>query len=295
MYCSRYAVVHAVETLAVLFEALHHSDMFQTQRFIIACIALSLGVGVGFLISGSITTERVSQVDTPNIQVDRQTSVREFKNALALSYALERNALLADATPDMLVHTFPAIHPEDFDGVETVLGRYEFKDGQLTLTSADVVDGAADDITDAGIQTLRDNIYRRLKLDGTRDVVEIIQLLQSDLSVAEPSSAVAEEMSCTLDAKVCPDGTAVGRTGPNCEFAACPTTEPEVSPGVSTCSPESRVAEACIEIYAPVCATVSVQCVTTPCEPVEQTFSNSCFACQNELVSSYRQGECLTQ
>jgi hypothetical protein len=28
--------------------------------------------------------------------------------------------------------------------------------------------------------------------------------------------------ACTLDAKLCPDGTAVGRTGPNCEFAKCP-------------------------------------------------------------------------
>lgn len=29
--------------------------------------------------------------------------------------------------------------------------------------------------------------------------------------------------ACTMDAKICPDGTAVGRTGPNCEFEACPT------------------------------------------------------------------------
>ena len=29
-------------------------------------------------------------------------------------------------------------------------------------------------------------------------------------------------ISCTADAKLCPDGSAVGRTGPNCEFAACP-------------------------------------------------------------------------
>jgi hypothetical protein len=27
---------------------------------------------------------------------------------------------------------------------------------------------------------------------------------------------------CTQEAKVCPDGSAVGRTGPNCEFAPCP-------------------------------------------------------------------------
>ena len=29
--------------------------------------------------------------------------------------------------------------------------------------------------------------------------------------------------ACTQEAKLCPDGSAVGRTGPNCEFAACPT------------------------------------------------------------------------
>jgi hypothetical protein len=28
---------------------------------------------------------------------------------------------------------------------------------------------------------------------------------------------------CTQEAKQCPDGSYVGRTGPNCEFAACPT------------------------------------------------------------------------
>ena len=28
--------------------------------------------------------------------------------------------------------------------------------------------------------------------------------------------------ACTLEARICPDGTAVGRTGPNCEFAPCP-------------------------------------------------------------------------
>lgn len=31
-----------------------------------------------------------------------------------------------------------------------------------------------------------------------------------------------EPTACTAEAKICPDGTAVGRTGPNCEFAECP-------------------------------------------------------------------------
>lgn len=30
------------------------------------------------------------------------------------------------------------------------------------------------------------------------------------------------QVACTLEAKLCPDGTAVGRSGPNCEFVQCP-------------------------------------------------------------------------
>lgn len=33
-------------------------------------------------------------------------------------------------------------------------------------------------------------------------------------------------IACTMDAKLCPDGSAVGRTGPKCEFAPCPGEEP---------------------------------------------------------------------
>ncbi len=32
--------------------------------------------------------------------------------------------------------------------------------------------------------------------------------------------------ACTMEAKLCPDGTSVGRTGPKCEFAPCPTSNP---------------------------------------------------------------------
>ncbi len=61
---------------------------------------------------------------------------------------------------------------------------------------------------------------------------------------------------------------------------------------VTECLPEQRDADACIEIYQPVCATVNVQCVTTPCDPVRETFANSCKACMNSLVSTYTKGEC---
>ena len=43
-------------------------------------------------------------------------------------------------------------------------------------------------------------------------------------SVFQPARAPGSDgpQACTLEAKICPDGSAVGRTGPNCEFAACP-------------------------------------------------------------------------
>ncbi len=39
------------------------------------------------------------------------------------------------------------------------------------------------------------------------------------------ANANANSAACTLEAKVCPDGTAVGRTGPNCEFTECPAVD----------------------------------------------------------------------
>ena len=41
-------------------------------------------------------------------------------------------------------------------------------------------------------------------------------------------------VACTMDAKICPDGSAVGRQGPNCEFAPCPVQNEEQEIRVST-------------------------------------------------------------
>jgi len=41
-------------------------------------------------------------------------------------------------------------------------------------------------------------------------------------SAPMPTEQCGEEIFCTLEAKLCPDGSAVGRVGPNCDFAPCP-------------------------------------------------------------------------
>lgn len=44
--------------------------------------------------------------------------------------------------------------------------------------------------------------------------------------------------ACPMDAKLCPDGSSVGRTGPNCEFAECPRTVTSGGQG-SSCQSDS--------------------------------------------------------
>jgi len=58
------------------------------------------------------------------------------------------------------------------------------------------------------------------------------------------------------------------------------------------CSDESRNADACIEIYQPVCGwndPEKIKCIRFPCA---STYSNSCFACMNPDVLYWTEGEC---
>jgi hypothetical protein len=53
--------------------------------------------------------------------------------------------------------------------------------------------------------------------------VIVLLLVGATLSVwKKHAEGPVEPVACTLEAKICPDGTAVGRTGPHCEFEACP-------------------------------------------------------------------------
>lgn len=51
-------------------------------------------------------------------------------------------------------------------------------------------------------------------------------------------NAPQQPVACTLEAKVCPDGSAVGRIAPDCEFAPCPPIPPGTCT-VGSCSPSA--------------------------------------------------------
>ena len=147
--------------------------------------------------------------------------------------------------------------------------------------------------------------------------------------------AKSNPAACTQEAKICPDGSAVGRVLPNCEFAECPEANfscnfdegqsskyigksPEECSRIrfvceqsmeyfadecgcgckqkeaaeNYCTPEQKKADVCIQLYKPVCGWFDpkiIQCIKYPCA---QTFSNSCFACADEKVLYWTEGEC---
>ncbi len=55
--------------------------------------------------------------------------------------------------------------------------------------------------------------------DGKHFVQELTQ--EEKRGLVPPTQSPSMQ-ACTLEAKICPDGSSVGRSGPNCEFAACP-------------------------------------------------------------------------
>ena len=59
------------------------------------------------------------------------------------------------------------------------------------------------------------------------------------------------------------------------------------------CPPEGREAGACIQLYQPVCGWFGkeIQCIKYPCA---NTYGNSCFACMDENVEYWTEGECAT-
>lgn len=131
--------------------------------------------------------------------------------------------------------------------------------------------------------------------------------------------------ACTEEAKICPDGSAVGRTGPDCEFAPCPNGTGIANPASAFCvaqGGESKIVTAadgsqsgvCILPYGVECdewayfrgeCPASVTCTEEQkaaemctmeympvCGDDGVTYGNKCSACASKKIDSYIPGEC---
>jgi hypothetical protein len=54
-------------------------------------------------------------------------------------------------------------------------------------------------------------------------LIGILLVAGAVVGVLYSTNQPVQRVACTLEAKLCPDGSAVGRVGPKCEFAPCPT------------------------------------------------------------------------
>jgi hypothetical protein len=241
-----------------------------------------------------------------------------FKTTLKNEVVRTQGVPVEGFVPDMFLRAFSGLTITDFEGAEASIGHYTILEGKLVhkLDETKLIHSAAKVLTDRGLDTLLANVSIRLGVDLTKDgtLTQIMDALilpatgsadgasggestgseGTDVGSAPSAPVVPEDsgsddmVMCTMDAKICPDGSAVGRSGPRCEFAPCPTTQTVVG-HVCTDAERNR---ACTREYMPVCAAVAVQCITTPCNPVPETYGNGCSACANPQVLSYTQGSC---
>lgn len=83
-------------------------------------------------------------------------------------------------------------------------------------------------------------------------LVGIIYILFSYLNIENG----LENKACSTEAKICPDGSAVGRQGPECEFSTCPVIANELPPDlaqqIEACLPLSnwQAKETCDRLIA---------------------------------------------
>ena len=79
------------------------------------------------------------------------------------------------------------------------------------------------------------------------------------------STLLPSTKACTQEAKACPDGSYVGRTGPNCEFATCPEVYPQSTAECtkdSDCSSSQYICQA-IQGVGTACPSTDPSCVST--------------------------------
>ena len=74
--------------------------------------------------------------------------------------------------------------------------------------------------------------YINMKNNKGVSVILIVLIIVGVLAVVGGTyyffvKKIQKPVGCTQEAKICPDGSAVGRTSPNCEFAECPTPTPD--------------------------------------------------------------------
>jgi hypothetical protein len=122
-------------------------------------------------------------------------------------------------------------------------GKINLKiDGKTTkIPSSNIINGGASlkayEITQGGVHSFTCS-------NSTCKNTDKISIAKPPVTATEDAVGGIDQVACTQDAKACPDGSHVSRSGPNCEFAACPTSNENITVESNT-SDSTTVADTC--------------------------------------------------
>jgi hypothetical protein len=211
--------------------------------FILCCMG-----GVIYMIIGVNEQSKETQEVIP---VDE---IKSPSQDLVMSLEKEMRLEIGEADsvdPAAIIEKFPGLKLSDFDEVQTPDGYYSYaEDSGLQHQATESTVTPRSGISEEGYETLAENVVRRVSGSGDVDqsVESVVSYIKDAESAVEPSKS-----ECTAEAKICPDGTAVSRSGPNCEFAPCPEVEAKICPdgtAVSRSGPNCEFAP-CPEVEDP--------------------------------------------
>lgn len=149
------------------------------------------------------------------------------------------------------------------------------KDASFCSVDADCVCGGIDKNT--GDCFVGNKLYSSANVDFSKDCPDFCTGIAGHLetkcvgnkcmTVPREGWNQPPERACTEEAKICPDGSAVGRTGPNCEFAPCPEEPAMCTADAKECPDGSFVGR------------IPPSCEFAPCP--ESSLSNAHWLCED--------------
>lgn len=109
-----------------------------------------------------------------------------------------------------------------------------------------------------------------------------------EITPSPPESGVI----CTMDVKLCPDGSGVGRIPPNCEFAPCPTASPTSAIAEALINPDTSCTkdEDCLLINKEIGYDC---CHTNGCQPINYSL-DSWIAVNKKWYDERQKNKCIT-
>jgi hypothetical protein len=163
---------------------------------IIAFVLLLIAVGISAMGGGS--------VESPNNGVP-EGAVDVFTTETRNKVIAELGQPIEGFEPFMFLRVYPGLMESDFDGVDALIGTYQYGNGELTynLGNEREVHSAARAISDEGMATLLDNVSLRLGVSveteaNIANVIEAIEIQMENDTQEEggDSKTIAGEVVC---------------------------------------------------------------------------------------------------